>query len=146
MHKPSDIRHSSPCTGHATAPFPSLTDGSLAQITHPTAPCHPPIVVFAIKKRKHRTKKILPRRKIARYTGRNCPRERTLITTGWRGQGVGLHLEMRRTSSGRSQWSGRWFFLALGEIFFFSVMFDPGRYVPWTVADSLSYIQGPFQK
>lgn len=45
-----DICHSSPCTGHTTAPFPSLTDGSLAQITHPMAPCHPPIVVFAIKK------------------------------------------------------------------------------------------------
>ena len=44
---------------------------------------HPPIVVFAIKKESTGQKKNLPRKKIARYKGRNSPRERTMITTGW---------------------------------------------------------------
>jgi hypothetical protein len=47
------------------------------------SPCHPPIVVIAIKKKALDREKNLPRKKIARYKGRNCPRERTMITTGW---------------------------------------------------------------
>jgi len=93
---PFDMWRSSPYTGHATHTHTHTHARTHAflpwlmghwhklPIQCPLPPhYHPPIVVFAIKKESTGQKKNLPRKKIARYKGRNSPRERTMITTGW---------------------------------------------------------------
>ena len=145
---PFDMWHSSPYTGHAThtrtlarthARFRTLTDGSLAQITHPMSP--PPLSThcrFCYKKRKHWTEKNLPRKKIARYKGRNSPRERTMITTGWE-WGVDYTWKWDgRLPVAVNGLDGDSSILWGGIFLFFRVMFASVRYVPWTVTNSLA--------
>ena len=98
---------------------------------------HPPIVVFAIKKESTGQKKNLPRKKIARYKGRNSPRERTMITTGWDWGWITLGNETDVFRSQSMAWMVILPYCGGNFAFFFRVMFASVRYVPWTVTNSL---------
>jgi len=135
LDMPHTHAHTHTCT-HAR--FPTLTDGSLAQITHPMPPpttthhCR-----FCYKKRRHWTEKNLPRKKIARYKGRNSPRERTMITTGWEWRWITLGNETDVFRSQSMAWMVILPYCGGNFTFFFRVMFASVRYVSWTVTNSL---------